>query len=168
MTLMADDVGRLLGRLEQGFADLARRLDLQDTQTETNKQEAIKKREEKEARDEARFKVLDEKTSLTGGRVQVLEEWKKDEGEPLVKWYAEEGSKLGGRVSILEQAEIARAHARAQAAVEDAKAEGVKTGKTWMITKIIALITAIAAVLGWIGAEKLGALFVQMGVKLGG
>jgi hypothetical protein len=175
MTLMADDRDLIIGEVREAvraIRDHLKRQDdqqiLRDQQTEINKREAIKAREEKDARDEGRFRVLDEKTSLTGGRVQVLEEWKKDEGEPLVKWYAEEGSKLGRRVSTLEQAELDRVNAKRLADIADAKTEGVKTGKTWMITKIIALITAIAAVLGWIGAEKLGALFVQMGVKLGG
>jgi hypothetical protein len=167
MTLMADEVGRLLGRLEQGFNDITRRLDTQDRTTETNKNEAIKKREEKEGRDEARFKVLDEKATITGGRVSVLEKTMDEDVKPMVTWWHDEGAELPGRVSALEQINSKAAADKITSDKLKAGEEGEKRGffRTWGL--IGGALVAIGGILGWLGADKLSGILFAIAVRLG-
>lgn len=183
--LMADDLSFLVGELKGGFAQVLRRLDKSDEQTdakikdlagqvqdlsdqhERDKAEAIQRGNDGHGQTQLEIRKVQEATSLTGGRVAVIEKALDEEIRPVLKWHHDEGSKLGGRVSTLEQAEVARALEKAQADRARAGQEGEKRGRTWAITKIIALIAAICGVLGWLGADRLSAFLFSISVKLG-
>jgi len=139
---MADDVSRLLGRLEAGFEAVIDRVNRSDEQTaqkfnelsgqhETDKREAIQARNDKEAREEARFKGIDEKLTHTYGMASVALKWIDEKGDPLVT-----------RVSNLEQARVAAA-----TAYKIASAEKRGGWKAWaaiggIITTAVSLLIA--------------------------
>jgi len=158
---MADDRDLIIGELREGVRSIKEHLRRQDDvamardqQLEINKREAIKAREEKEARDEQRFRVLDEKTTNTGGRVSLLEKTMDEEVRPVVGWFHDEGSKLGGRVSTLEQAEVKRTTAAAHEATMKAGREGEKRGsmKAWALV--------------WSGAVAIGGALAAYGREI--
>jgi hypothetical protein len=174
--LMADEVDRLssdmatlsraVGRLEGVASEIQRHLVGQDERTEFNKNEAIKKRDEKEARDEARFKVLDEKSTSTGGRVALLEKVHDEEVKPVLAWHRDEGSKLGGRVSLLEQKQIADAAEKARAETLKAGEDGEKRG-AWRVWALLgSLVTGLIALLGWLGWDALSPMLTRFGEML--
>jgi hypothetical protein len=185
VAMMADDVNKLssdiatlsraLGRVEASVeeaksqnADIKDHLRRQDDRTETNKNAAITARNEKEARDEARFKVLDEKSTLTGGRVSVIEKIMDEEVRPVLVWHRDEGSKLGGRLSLLEQAKLREAEDKARLDTLNARKEGMAIGGWRVWAAIGAVGTGLVALLGWLGLDALGALFTRLGEALRG
>lgn len=96
LTLMADDVQRLLGRLEAGFEAVIDRVNRSDDATaqrfgelaaqhETDKQHAIQARAEREARDAEKFKRIEEKATQTYGLAASAFRWIEEKGDPLIK-----------------------------------------------------------------------------------
>lgn len=147
---MADDVGslyRALGQVEAAIEAVKE----QNADIKSHLRRQDQAHEARDARDEARFKVLDEKTTLTGARVSLLEKVFEAEVKPVVAWQHDEGAKLDGRVSLLEQAKAIEAAEKVQAEKLKAGQEGEERGsaRTW------AFIGAVGTVMGGI----LGALF---------
>jgi hypothetical protein len=185
VVMMADDVNKLssdiatlsraLGRVEASVeeaksqnADIKDHLRRQDDRTETNKNAAITARNEKEARDEARFKVLDEKSTLTGGRVSVIEKIMDEEVRPVLVWHRDEGAKLGGRLSLLEQAKLREAEEKARQEILAAGQDGEKRGG-WKVWALIGSgITAVGGLIAWLGLDALANLFTRLGEALRG
>jgi hypothetical protein len=172
--MMSDDLSLLIGEIRGAQKAIEKRLDTQDAAStraedkrEADKQAAIKAREEKDGRDEARFGALSEKMTNTGGRVSILEKTYDEEVKPLVGWFRDEGSKIPGRVSVLEQEATARAAEKVQAATMRAGQDGEKRGflRTWGV--LVVIVTGTAGVLGWLGADRLSALLFSIAVRLG-
>lgn len=163
-----NDLFRTLGRVEEKVdqataqnADIKAHLKRQDELTELNKNAAIEARRQKDERDQAQFKAIQEAQTVTSGRLTTVEKRMDEDVQPVVDWHRDEGSKLGGRVSTIEQ------HLVIQAKIK-AEQDGENRGRAWVYAKIGALILAIGGVLGWLGLDKVSAALFRIAVALGG
>lgn len=174
LTLMADDLNLLIGELRGVQRALEKRLDRQDEialvrdqQTEINKREAIKARQEKEARDDEKhaentrkLDTMDRKLTTTYGVSTMNDKWITDTGKPAVEWVDDHGRPLVNRVVALEAL-------NAQADKAKIRTEGETRGRAWMAAKIIAGVVAIGGLLGWLGADRISAILFSIAVRLG-
>jgi hypothetical protein len=174
VALMADDRDLIIGEVREAVRSIRKHLERQDEvslvrdqQLEINKREAIKAREEKDGRDESRYNALSGKLTDTGGKVSAIEKRLDEQVEPVLTWHRDEGSKLGGRVSVLEQINNAETAAKAQADRAQAERRGETKGR-WAVWSMVAgAVVAVASFLGWLGADKLAAMFLRLGTLLG-
>ncbi len=138
---MADDVSRLLGRLEAGFEAVIDRVNRSDEQTaekfrelavqhEKDKQAAISAREAKHAENLSRFQGLDEKVTTTFGLATVAYNWVTEKAPTLT----ERVDKIDVRVKAIEDGKT----------VEAAEERG--SAKTWAYIGVIA--TGLGTALG--------------------
>jgi hypothetical protein len=113
---MADDVSRLIGRLEAGFEAVIDRVNRSDDTTaqkfreladqhEKDKNLAISAREAKHAENLSRFQGLDEKVTTTYGIATVAYNWVTDKAPSLI----DRVEKIDSRVKAIEDGKTVEA-----------------------------------------------------------
>lgn len=158
---MADDVSRLIGKLEAGFEALGDRIDRSDTQTaqkftelaerqEKDKNLAISAREAKHAENLSRFQGLDEKVTTTFGIATVAYNWVTQKAPALT----DRVEKIDTRVKAIEDGKT----------VEAAEARG--SAKTWAY--LVAVGGAIGAALTAVVTYGKDAIEMLKGLHHGG
>lgn len=146
---MADDVSRLIGRLEAGFEAVIDRVNRSDEQTaqkftelaarqEKDKNLAISAREAKQAEIVSRFHGLDEKVTTTFGLATVAYNWVTDKAPALI----DRVEKIDSRVTAIEDRKKADGYV----------AKGERRVWNWIWGGVIAIAgsvgTFVTAILG--------------------
>lgn len=174
LTLMADDRDLIIGEIRGGLNALKEHLQRQDAEAvrdrekrEHDKQEAIRARQEKEARDNEKhaestrkLDAMDRKLTTTYGLSSMNEQWISSDGKPAVEWVHEQGMPLVNRVVVLETI-----HADAVKKRDAAKNRHLGATAVW--GSIAALVGGLATVIGFIGLDGIANVLARIARGLG-
>lgn len=83
LTLMADDRDLIIGELVGGFKAIKEHLGRQDAQRDSDREAAIKAREEKHAEITQKITDMEEKATRTFGLASVAYRWVDEVGKPM-------------------------------------------------------------------------------------
>lgn len=140
MTLMADDVQRILGHIEGVQSEIVKRLDRQDQRADEDrrqraidKDEAIKARETRHEENKSELRQLRASIDSTAEIARDNKRWIDEKGQPLITRVDE----LHGRVAAIEEGKKITA----------AEERGSSSVWTWIWGSLVAAAGAVGSVL---------------------